>query len=254
MDYTMLPAAVFPVLMAALFAQQAQDQQPSTSTISTDRPAVTDSSAVVPKGVFQLENGFENTNDQVHNTLDFPETLIRIGLTAATELRFTVPDYDHGPQSGFGDLAIGIKQQITNAAGFQLAAVLSLSFPTGAAGISSGKYDPSLQLPWSSKLSANWTMAGMLSVYATAQSGTRGVLGETTFLFDRQLTGPWDAFVEYAGDFPNAGGPRHLLHIGTAYKVTSQQQVDFHAGFGMSSAAPKYFVGVGYSFCFRTRR
>ena len=31
--------------------------------------------------------------------------------------------------------------------------------------------------------------------------------GETTFLIDRQLTKTWDAFVEYAGDFAEQGGP-----------------------------------------------
>jgi hypothetical protein len=30
--------------------------------------------------------------------------------------------------------------------------------------------------------------------------------GQSTFELDRQLTGPWDAFVEYAGTFPNAAG------------------------------------------------
>jgi hypothetical protein len=54
---------------------------------------------------------------------------------------------------------------------------------------------------------------------------------------DRQLTGPWDAFVEYAGDFPELGGPRHLLHFGTALKVTKRQQLDFHVGVGLSPAA-----------------
>jgi hypothetical protein len=240
--------AVIVVSAPALLAQQA----PSLTPIATDRPAVTASSAVVQKGMFLFENGFTDTT----GTLDFPETLMRFGLTASTELRLTAPDYygNLSPQSGFGDLAFGVKQQLTNSAGFQLAAIVSLSVPTGKSGISSGKVDPSLQLPWSSKLSANWTMAGMLSVYRTVDDGVRGVLGETTFLFDRQLTGPWDAFLEYVGDFPNTGGPRHLLHIGTSYKLSSRQQVDFHTGVGLSSAAPKHFVGIGYSFLLGTPR
>jgi hypothetical protein len=28
----------------------------------------------------------------------------------------------------------------------------------------------------------------------------RNLTGESTILLDRQLTGPWDAFVEYAGE------------------------------------------------------
>jgi hypothetical protein len=74
------------------------------------------------------------------------------------------------------------------------------------------------------------------------------VTGETTFLIDRQLTKSVDAFVEYAGDFAQRGGPRHLVHFGAAYKPTPHQQLDVHFGVGLSSAAVDHFIGVGYSF------
>jgi len=53
-----------------------------------------------------------------------------------------------------------------------------LNAPDGASAISSHGYDSSFNLPWSRELPEN-----------------------------RQLTKMWDAFVEYAGDFPEAGGP-----------------------------------------------
>jgi hypothetical protein len=94
----------------------------------------------------------------------------------------------------------------------------------------------------------------MLSIYGTTQGGSRNATGEFTLLVDRQLTGPWDAFLEYAGDFPQRGGPRHLLHFGTAYKLAPRHQLDFHWGLGLSSAAPDHFVAVGYSFLFQAVR
>ena len=167
-------------------------------------------------------------------------------------MRFTAPDYFHnlttGQGSGFGDLAIGIKQQLGPTHGFDVSAVVFLSLPTGANFVSSGGYDPGLQIPWSRAVSANWTAAGMFSVYWPTQGRTRNVTGESTFLLDRQLTKPWDAFAEYAGDFPENGGPRHLLHFGTALKITKQQQIDFHVGVGLSSAAVDHLLGIGYSF------
>jgi hypothetical protein len=105
-----------------------------------------------------------------------------------------------------------------------------------------------VQLPWSRALSSNWTAAGMLSVYWPTQAGKRNVTGETTFLIDRQLIKRCDAFVEYAGDFPERGGPRHLAHFGAAFKPTPQQQLDIHIGIGLSSATLDHFIGVGYSF------
>jgi hypothetical protein len=72
--------------------------------------------------------------------------------------------------------------------------------------------------------------------------------GQPSFLIDRQITNRWDTFIEYAGDFPQSGTPQHLLHLGTALKISSNQQFDFSVGFGLSSAAVDHFVGVGYSF------
>ena len=243
---------------AAVASAQAPDASSASTGITTHRPAIADSSAVVPNSWFQAENGLLDTGNQARRTLDFPETILRIGIAPNTELRFAAPDYyqnsgiSFGPGSGFGDLAAGIKQQLRGMpGGFEASVVLMLSFPTGANGISSGGYDPSFQLPWSRKLSSNWTAAGMLSIYVPSQNGSHTVVGESTFLMDRQLTEAWDAFVEYAGDFPEAGGPRHLLHFGTAYKIAPQQQLDLHAGVGLSAGAVDHFIGIGYSLRFK---
>jgi len=237
-----LAALAAPILLA----QSATPPTGTTSPISTDRPAVTDSSVVVPQGSLQAENGIEVTWLGSNRSWDLPETLVRVGVAPTTELRLTAPDYFSGVVSGFGDTAIGVKQQLL-ARGFDVSLVVSLSLPTGAGAISSHGYDPFVQLPWSRSLSKNWTVAGMLSVYWPTEAGRRNTTGESTFLFDRQLTNRWDAFVEYAGDFPERGGPRHLLHIGAAFKPSPSQQIDVHLGAGLSAAAGD-FLGAGYSF------
>jgi hypothetical protein len=245
------------VAVASIACAQAAAADPMTSPIATDRPSVTDSSVVVPPGSLQAENGFASTVSQGQRTFDGPETLLRFGVASKTELRLAAPDYFGGVgiSSGFGDLTVGMKQQLGPApGGFDVSLVLSLSLPAGAQAISSHGYDPSVQLPWSRALSSNWTVAGMLSVYWPTAHGRRNVTGETTFLVDRQLTKTWDAFVEYAGDFPEQGGPRHLAHFGTARKLTPRQQIDLHFGLGLSAAAVDRFIGVGYSFRLQVRR
>jgi hypothetical protein len=250
----MVRLALAVCVMVALGSRQAAADDPAPSPIATDRPAVTDSSVVVPLGTLQAENGFAETVSQGQATLDGPETWLRFGAAPKTELRLIVPDYfgplGSGPAaSGFGDTAIGLKQQLgPTPGGFDVSLVASLSLPTGARAVSSHGYDPFVQLPWSRALSSNWTAAGMLSVYWPTEQGRRNVTGESTFLIDRQLTRAWDAFVEYAGDFAERGGPRHLLHFGSAYKLTPLQQVDLHVGVGLSAAAVDHFIGVGYSF------
>jgi Putative MetA-pathway of phenol degradation len=250
------------VILAGAVLLRGQSQPNNDEPISTDRPAIAESSVVVPTGSFQAENGFMITNDQGQRSLDAPETSMRFGVASNTELRFSAPDYYRdaasgtGVGSGFGDITIGMKEQLgPTPGGFDLSVIVFLSIPTGAAAVSSHGYDPGLQLPWSRKLSANWSAAGQFALYwPTIQVDTRNLTGESTFLLDRQLTKPLDAFIEYAGDFPARGGPRHLLHFGAAYKIAPRQQLDIHYGIGLSSAAIDHFIGIGYSFRFQAIR
>lgn len=209
----------------------------------------------MPVGELLFENGFTETGSQGQHSVDFPESLARFGLTPKTELRFSAPDYfktlnpGSAFASGAGDLALGVKQQVlATTGGFDAALVVSLSFPTGARTVSSHGYDPEVQMPWSHSISKNWTAAGMFSLLWPTQGASRNLTGQSSFLLDRQITSRWDAFIEYGGEFPQRGSPQHLVHTGTAFKITSNQQLDFHVGFGVSSAAVDHFIGFGYSF------
>lgn len=225
----------------------------SETTISTDRPSVTESSVAVPAGALQLENGVQETDSTGRYVLDLPESNLRYGLLEKTELRLTLPDYFHNlpagdsTTSGLGDTAIGVKQQLGPAGGLDLAVIAYVSVPSGASRITSHGYDPGLQLPWSLGFARSWTLAGQLAAYWPTQDGSRNYTSEATLMLDRQLSAPWDAFIEYAGDFPQRGGSRQLLHMGSAYKLSAHQQLDVHAGFGLSAAAPRWFMGAGYS-------
>jgi hypothetical protein len=237
-----------------LWAQSAAD---SSLVIATDRPSVTNSSTVVPEGGFQLENGLLATNSDRRSTLDFPESNIRYGLFEKTELRIALPDYFQnlppGGASGFGDAAFGVKQQLGPVSGFDVSLIAFLSVPSGAQGVSSHGYDPGLQLPWSRKLSDEWTVEGQLAFYWPTAEGQRNSTGEATLLLDRQLSERCDAFVEYAADVPNRGGSRQLLHVGSAYRFAPHHQVDFHVAAGLTDASPKSLVGFGYSYLFLTK-
>lgn len=249
---------VFCFFVTALFCRNnplhAQTTPSFDLTISTDRPSVTNSSVVMPQGGFQAENGFAITNTAGQYSLDLPETNLRYGLLRKTELRFAVPNYFQnlsaasGVPSGFGDLALGVKQQVGPLSKFDVSVIVFVSFPTGANAISTHGYDPGLQLPWSRQLTGNWTAGGQVACYWPTHTRTRNFTGETTFFLDRQLTKSWSAFVEYAGSFPERGGSRQYLHMGTAYKVTRRQQVDFHVAAGLTDAASRAYFGFGYSF------
>jgi hypothetical protein len=244
-------------LALAPSAQSAPCGSDAQSPIATDRPQITEASTVVPCGSLQLENGFAETGAAGRRGLDLPETWMRWGVPAKGEIRFAVPDYFSntgtatGFASGVSDIVLGYKQQLGPAHGFDISIIPSLSFPTGSRGISSGGYDPFVQIPWSRSLSKNWTVAGMFALMDPTQSGGRNATGQGTLYFDRQLTSTIDAWAEYSGSFPQHGGPANLINLGACYKPTPHQQLDFHWSYGLSAAAPDYSVGLGYSVRFQ---
>ncbi len=227
------------------------------SPISTDRPQITEASTVIPCGSLQFENGFAETDNGSRWGLDLTETWMRWGVPAKGEVRFALPDYfandetASGLSSGASDVVLGYKQQLGPTHGFDISIIPSLSFPTGSNRISSHGYDPSLQAPWSREFSKNWTAAGMFSVAWPTQPAGRNTTGQASVYFDRQITNPWDAWIEYSGSFPQRGGPAHILNMGMSYKPASHQQIDFHWIVGLSAAAPDDSIGLGYSVRFQ---
>jgi hypothetical protein len=254
------PLALSCILLAGLssvgFAQSAKEPD-----IVTDRPDITESSLVVPADTLVIENGFTWTRDHGKGILDLSESLVRFGLGYRTELRLVAPNYFHnlfdnpsnklggrGSTSGFDDASLGVKEQIGPLpGGIDLAVIVAVSFPTGARDVTTHGVDPVIKLPWSRELKHGWSFGGMQSLFYQTVDGRRNPTWEPTFYLEREITKRSDGFVEYGGDFPHAGGSRQVIHFGAAYRVTPKQQIDFHFGFGLSSAAPKYFVAGGYS-------
>ncbi len=255
----LLAAFLAPGLICMGQAKRCEPAEPDTRIV-TERPAFTDASTSVPCHSLQLESGLLESAYRDQRSFDVPEALLRFGIIGKTEVRFFLPNYYENTAAGdafatgLGDLAVGVKQQLGPVKRFDAAASASVSMPTGAQSVSSHGYDAAVQLAWSRALSEAWTVAGMFASAWPTQDGRHHVTGQATLLLDRQLTKPWDVFVEYSGMYPGSGSPQHLLHFGTAYKLTPRQQVDVHGGVGLSAATPDHFVGFGYSIRFDTGR
>ena len=243
------------ILLTAAAAAFAQQWPPGpASDIVTDRPDVTESSIVVPKGSLQLENGFTWTTDHSRQLFDLSETLIRFGVTSRTELRVVAPNYFDALSNGrlaagFGDIALGFKQQLGPLPhDFELSVIVAVSLPTGAARVSSHGLDPFIKFPWSRELKRGWSIGGMQSFFWNTDDRLRISIWEPTFYLEKEISKPLAAFVEYAADVPSTGGSRQIVHFGAGYKMTPRQLLDFHFGFGLTHAAPDHFFALGYSF------
>ena len=216
----------------------------------TDRPDVTEASTVVPRASIQVENGANWTRSSGGSALDLTQSLIRIGVADRTELRIGAPDYLTSP-AGLGDFSLGFKQQIGPLpGGVDLSVILAVSLPTGAAAETSHGFDPFVKFPWSKELNDAWSIGGMQSVFWNTEDGRRNITWEPTFYIERQVTKRMDVFAEFAGDYPQRGGAEEIAHFGSSFRLTPHNMIDMHFGFGLTAAAPKQFVGVGYSFRF----
>jgi hypothetical protein len=101
-------------------------------------------------------------------------------------------------------------------------------------------------------LSHSWSIGGMQSLFWYTQDGKRNLTWEPTWYVEREFAKRLAAFAEYGADFPALGGGRQVVHFGATYKTARTHQfdfhfVDFHFGFGLSHAAPRQFVAIGYS-------
>jgi hypothetical protein len=133
--------------------------------------------------------------------------------------------------------------------GIVFSATAGLGFPTGASRISGPGYNPYVQFPWSREIGGGWSLSGMFTQFwFTGQKSN--AISEATFVVEPDVGTHADLFVEYVGDYPNHGEPSQLIKSDAAYRFTGTQQIDSHAGFGLTNRSPSYFFGLGYSIRF----
>lgn len=240
-------------LLGTAAARADEDADP---VISTGRPSVTDSSVVVPKGAVQIENGLLITDTGAQHVVDLPESTVRYGLLRKTEVRLGLPDYfgtisgRRDQASGWSDINIGLNQQLGPVAGTDFSIIGILSMPTGGSAVTSGGYDPGIELPWSRSIATHWTIGGQIANFWPTVNGTHISTAEVVGFVDRQFTSSWDCFLEYALDLPRGSDSRQLLHVGTSFKFSPRSQIDFHVGHGLTRDAPNSIIGIGYSILF----
>lgn len=232
-----------------------------TQPIETDRPTFGLSPNTITKGRIQIETGYtfslENASPDV-KTHNFPETLVRIGLTETTELRVEWPNLtfiDNGQdRNGFNDLALGFKVQAFQQQGFRprLSFVGRLSIPSGDKDFSSDRLDPLFRTILAYTLNERVGLFGTVNIGSPTSQGTRFVqvsssLGLSAAIRDR-LTG----FVEYFGLYPRdvASGSANFLQTGVLYHLTYNLQLDARVGGGLTHGSDDFLAGAGISWRF----
>jgi hypothetical protein len=223
--------------------------------IATDRPDVTNSSLVVPRGSMQVENGVNWTSRQSATVIDGSNSRVRFGVAQCTEVLFDLPNYFRplrGPApAGFSDFSPALKRQLGHLAGdIELSATVGLELPTGTRRIAGSGYGAYVQFPWSKEIGEDWGISGMFTAFSIPGEPTNNPTFERTFAVERQVGSRAELFAEYVADYLHRRVSTQVFDSGAAYRITPTQQIDIRAGVGLNRAAPDYLFGLGYSFRF----
>ncbi len=184
--------------------------------------------------------------------MDGTNTRLRARITNCLEFLADSPTYftnvRGSESSGFSDVAPALKWQISPIPGrVDLSAVFGVALPTGSTSMAGRGAQPYLQFPWSWELCTGCGLSGMFTEFFRPSDPTSKLISETTFVIEKKVTERASLFVECVDDYPQNGSPAQLLNSGGLYRLTPNQQVDFHVALELNHNAPSYVVGVGYS-------
>jgi hypothetical protein len=229
----------------------------SPPVILTTRPSFTDAWLTVPQGSFQSENGVTYTdNSNETRSWVLPETLLKLGLTNHTELRFSVPNYtylrddDEGVLSNnLGDISVGLSHHRALPGKIDLAVIPFLNIPTGANKVSSNSLDPQLRLVVARYLTPKLVVASQFDTrWNTGKNAPANVVFNPTGIAYYSFTDKLSGFLEYGGFIPTSGKTQQYVQTGALYLLTKRQQIDARIAVGLNRNSSDIIVGVGYSF------
>jgi hypothetical protein len=220
--------------------------------IATDRPTGPNSSATVPQGSVQFENGFSGVHDQGATAYDLPATRVRFGAFACTEFLVDLPDYTHGHGiNGVTDPSPAVKHQFQDLPdGLTLWTTIGVALPTGDRTLSGRGPAPFIQLPATYDLGDGLSLNGMYSVTFHPDDAGNHPFNQTSVYLDRVVTDNSDVFLEYVNVYQYGAATQNSIDFGGSYRYAALRQVDFKLGFGVNRAAPDWYFSIGYSFRF----
>lgn len=230
--------------LALLFACAAPVAAQPLPDLVTDRPDFTESGVVVPVGHVQIEAGATATFVEDTEVFSGPELLVRWTPVDRIELRFGAPDYAEGDGvSGFADPSVGLKAQFGPLNEWDLGLIATVSLPVGDDALSTDSVDPELILTAGRALSPRSSLGGQVLAARDGSLDTWTVGG--TLVVGLAFAERLGMFFEVASSAPEDGESETILHHGYTFLLTSNVQLDAHAGLGLTVAAPDFLVGAG---------
>lgn len=246
-------------LTTNLKAQADMDSTMMVSPIESDRPDQSEGATVMPKGYFQMENGFSIEDIKPGFIYTYPSTLWKIGVSESFEFR-VLTEYINITHEGLPDndgllpIQVGFKTKLFRQNGIiPNATVLGfISLP----GIASKQFQTTYFAP-SMRLAFQNVINDVLSVSYNVGARWNGEDARPDFLYTFQIGANvyhgLGAYIEAYGDVPQQleDDFQHRLDGGLTYLISNDVIVDVSGGIGLSDNAPERYVAVGLSYRFK---
>ena len=205
--------------------------------INTDRPDQSEGVYTLPKGQFQIENGYVFSKEDSSANL-----MLRYGLITNTEIRLE-GDFDLRTPD-FSSTTFSVKQRLYESEQRYIPSVGLIGY--GQYSKTDAKtYTFDACLAFESSLTDQLSLA-----YGTRSSGqfeNLDVTAQINYAPNNKLWG----FVEYYASYNGTRAPEHNINAGFAYLLTPTLQLDISSGRTLWQDEPQYFIGAGLGLLIR---
>lgn len=226
----------------------------STEPIQADRPDQTETPAIVPKGMFQVETGFTyQKNDENSTSNSLPSVLWKYGVNENFELRLItefVSEKNFDEKSdGFTPILVGIKIKLCEEKGIvpKTSFIGHIGLPNAA----SSRYKNDFIAP-EFRFTMQHTLSDKFSLGYNLGFEWDGMTPESTFIYTLttgySINEKMGCYAEIFGFAPEKDKAYHNLDGGFTYLINNNFMVDLSSGFGITDNAPDYYVSLGCSF------
>ena len=242
------------VFLLSIFKNiKAQDQP-----IDTDRPDQTESAFLVPAKWLQFEAGF-NYQKNNNNEKEFltPTLLSKYGLSKRIELRLITTIRTNSslvvPLGTLNETGLDITELGAKISLFQEKNFLpttSFIFHLGIPAFSSAKFKPDKIAP-NFRFTMQHTLSAKASLGYNLGCEWDGFTNDPAYIYTLTLgfnpAKKWYSYIEGFGALKKQIFPEHNLDGGLAYYISDNFKIDISSGFGISKAAPAWYLAIGFS-------
>jgi Putative MetA-pathway of phenol degradation len=226
----------------------------TTEPIQADRPDQTETPAIVPKGMFQVETGFTfQKNEDFSKTNTLPTVLWKYGLNENLELRliteFLSEKINDEKNDGLAPIYLGFKVKLAEENGIipKASFIAHIGFPSAA----STKYKTNFYAP-EFRFVMQHTLLEKMTLSYNLGAEWDGFSAEPTFLYTLtsgySITNKWGSYIELFGFAPQKNKANHNFDAGITYLINNNFMLDLSSGIGITKNAPDQYLAVGFSF------